>query len=101
MVVRKKRDIGDEAADFGATFVAFMATLGAVIRSAAEWLGLVSMDAISTGADVMGGQAQIIAGMSKKKAKSARKSGRNAFIKLAVVGYFLWWLDRDLSGSER
>ena len=99
MLGRRKRDIGDEAADFGTTLVAFLATLGGLLRSTAEWLGLMGLDAITDGAEAFSGQAGTVARASRAKAKAARKRGRRGLMKVAIVGGFLWWLDRDLSES--
>ena len=97
MLGKRKRDVGDEAADFGTTLLAFLVTLGGLLRSTAEWLGLMGLDAVSDGAETFSGQAGSVARASRAKAKAARKRGRRALMKLAIVGGFLWWLDRDLS----
>ena len=101
MMGRKNRDVADEAAEFGTIFFAFLASLGDVLRSAAEWLRLAGQDAFSAGADVVEDRADRIAQVSKAKAKTARRRGRNAILKLVLVGAFLRWLDRDLSDDSR
>ena len=99
MFGRRKRDIGDEAADFGGTLVAFLAALAGVIRSAAEWVGRVGLDRLSNGADVLSEQAGSLARTSKSRAKRVKRRGRRALLNLALVTAFVWWLDRDLSES--
>ncbi len=94
---KRKRGIADDASDFGATLADFMVTLGAMMKSAAEWFGLVSLDAVSGGAEVVSDQAGSFAVASKRQAKKAKKRGRNSLFKLGLVALLVWWLDRDLS----
>lgn len=91
----------DETQEFATTLGRFLATLGAVIRSSAEWLGLVVLDAASSGTDTVADQAGTVAGGTRSTVKTIRKKTRNTLLKLALVATFVWWLDRDLSeGGE-
>lgn len=93
--------VRDEAAEFTETLVQFLSTLAAVIRSAAQWLGLVVLDLASSGTDNLSEQADSVATTTRSKAKTVRKKGRNLLLKLVLIGVFFWWLDRDLSQGGR
>lgn len=97
MVFSRKRDLSDEAASFAEVLVDFFTTLAALIRSAATWFGIAGLDAVSRGADAVSRQAGELGTASRARVKSARRAGRRALVKLALVAVFLWWLDRDLS----
>lgn len=92
--------VQEEAEQLVVTFGRFMATLGAVVRSAVEWLALVVADVASSGGETVSEQAGDLAGATKSTARTFRKKVRNGVLKLALVGVFLWWLDRELSGSQ-
>lgn len=93
-------DVRGEAEEFAETLGKFLSTLGAVIRSAAEWLGLVVVDLASSRTGDLSDQADSVAAATRSRAKTIRKKSRNLLVKLALVALFFWWLDRDLSGTD-
>jgi hypothetical protein len=97
MVFRRKRDVSDEAVDFGTALMAFLSTLAGMVVSAAGWLGVVGMDTLSHGAGVVADRGETFADASRARAKTAKKRGNRALLKLSLITLFLWWLDRDLS----
>ena len=99
MVFRRKRDLGDEVSGLVDSLAAFVSTLGELARSVGAWLGMVGMNAVSQGADAVSAQAVELRSASRARLRSAKRTGRKALIKLALVGLLLWWLDRDLSRS--
>lgn len=95
-----KADVRGEAEEFTETLAKFLSTLGAVIRSAAEWLGLVVVDLATSKTGDLSGQADTVAAATRSRAKKVRKKSRNLLVKLVLVAVFFWWLDRDLSGAD-
>jgi hypothetical protein len=97
MVFRRRRDVSDEAAEFGSELLAFLTTLASVVRNAAEWLSITGFDALAHGAGAASARAGDLASSSRSSAKRAKRKGKKALVKLALVAAFLWWLDRELS----
>ena len=99
MVFRRKRDLGDEVSGLVDSLAAFVSTLGELVRSVGAWLGTAGMAAVSQGADVVSAQTGELRAASRARIRSAKRTGRTALFKVALVGLLLWWLDRDLSRS--
>ena len=99
MILTRKRDLSDEAASFAEVLLGFLSTLGDLVRNTATWLGVAGLDAVSQGADAVSRQAGEFSAASKAQLRVARKRGRRALFKVALLALLLWWLDRDLSSS--
>lgn len=97
MTLRRRNDLGEDVSELGSTLLALLTTLGGLLATVAEWLGVVTADAIASGTERMSGGATVVADSSKSAAKTAKKKTRNTLVQLALFGGVLWWLDRDLS----
>lgn len=93
--------VRDEAEEFTETLGRFLSTLGAVVSSAAQWLGLAFVGWASSSTENLSEQTDSVAAGTRSMARTVRRKTRNLVVKLALVAVFLWWLDRDLSEADR